>query len=621
MKVKTLVAGFVSVMSFFVFLPSLRNGFVNWDDDAYVYENFFIRSFDAQFFKRAFLNFYAANWHPLTWISHAVDYAVWGLNPVGHHLTSIFLHAMNTFLVVLLAVTLLRGSGERGERNGLPKSFFTDRGTLLAGAVAGTLFGLHPIHVESVVWVSERKDLLSAFFFLVSLRSYVKYVAGTENEARILEVFHNKHYLFSLAFFVLALSSKPMAVTLPVVLLILDWYPFKRMRSLRGARNVCMEKLPFFALSLVSSVVTFFAQRSGEAVVSLDVSPLSTRLIVAAQAVIWYLLKMICPVDLIPLYPYPHNVSFLSHQYLFPVLLVIAITSVVIVTNRKFWIAVWGYYVVTLLPVIGIVRVGFQSMADRYTYLPSLGPFLAMGVVSAWAYDRATSSGRRLLVKAIGAAAVVALISMSYMTQKQIRVWRNSLTLWNYVIEEKSKKVPVAYYHRGIAYSDERQYDMAIEDYATAIALKPNYFEAYINRGFAYSSQGQYDRAIEDYTAAISLRPDFRAYNNRGDAYISKGLFDMAIKDLNQAIRINPEFDSAYGNRGAAYYLSGRYREAVQDLSKAIELNKNNAAAYVSRGYVYLKTGNDRLALSDMQRGCDLGSENGCKMLQNLLNN
>ena len=217
-NVKYLFAGAVALATFLMYLPALRNGFVEWDDGSYVLENHHIRSFDAAMFKWAFFNFYASNWHPLTWISHAVDYALWGLNPLGHHLTNIILHAVNTFLVVVLAVRLLEAYRERTALSGRP-SFLNDRAILIAGGTTGLLFGLHPVHVESVAWVAERKDLLCALFFLLSITAYTKYAGSKESgvgspgsedqgqaEARLGKAFINKHYLFALGFFVLALS-------------------------------------------------------------------------------------------------------------------------------------------------------------------------------------------------------------------------------------------------------------------------------------------------------------------------------------------------------------------------------------------------------------------------------
>src|SRR5512144_2468518 len=328
-KTKCLMAVSLAMVTLFVYLPALRNEFVGvWDDNIYIVENPHIRSLDAAFFHWAFLDFYASNWHPLTWISLAADYALWGPNPLGYHLTNIILHAFNTLAVVLLVIKLLQTAKERQTGPDLP-SFPGERTILLAAGVTGLLFGLHPLHVESVAWAAERKDLLCALFFLLCITSYAKYgesrqpTAGgrhaeTEGggEARGQKFFFNRHYLLAFGFFALALMSKPMAVSLPAILLILDWYPFGRLRSWRTFWSVSVEKLPFIALSLASSVVTVLAQSAGESVVSLELVPVSSRILVACRSLIAYLEKMLLPLNLVPFYPYPRDVSLFSFRYL-----------------------------------------------------------------------------------------------------------------------------------------------------------------------------------------------------------------------------------------------------------------------------------------------------------------
>ena len=266
-NIKYYLAGFVALVTFLIYLTALRNDFINWDDGPYVYENPHIRSLNAAFFKWAFFDFYESNWHPLTWVSHAVDYAIWGLNPLGHHLTNIILHTINAFIVVFLVIRLLEAWKERTTWNG-PPSFLNERAALIAAGTTGLLFGLHPVHVESVAWVAERKDLLCALFFLLSIIAYTKYASGMDKEpvnSNKAPRFFNKNYLAALGLFILALLSKPMAVSLPVVLLVLDWFPFNRIRSGRTLWAAGVEKLPFIALSLVSSIITVLAQKAGGA--------------------------------------------------------------------------------------------------------------------------------------------------------------------------------------------------------------------------------------------------------------------------------------------------------------------------------------------------------------------
>ncbi len=580
---KYYLATSIALATFLVYISTLNNEFVNWDDAIYVYENPHIGSFSADFFKWAFFDFYAGNWHPLTWISHALDYAVWGLNPMGHHLTSIIIHSINTFVVVFLIIRLLDAVKERTIQIGQP-GFLDDRTMLITAGVTGFLFGLHPVHVESVAWVSERKDLLCALFFLLSIMMYMKYAGSQEAGVRSQgSGSNNKHYLLSLGFFILALLSKPMAVTIPVVLLILDWFPFDRVPSFRAFRDAIVEKLPFIALSLISSVVTVMAQSSGGAIKSMAYAPLSTRVFIGGKSLITYLWKTVLPVNLIPFYPYPKDVSLLSLEYISAMVLVsgITISCIVIAKKKKLWLSVWGYYVLNLVPVLGIIQVGEQSMADRYMYLPGLAPFLIAGLTAAWVWERISRLERRSLIARFMAAtaSIFVFISLSYLSFKQIGIWKNSIVLWNYIIEKEPERV----------------------------------LFAYINRGVAFEKRGELNKAIEDYDKVIDIDPlYFEAYNNLGVLYGQNGLFDKAIEYFNKSIGIDPAYVDAYVNRGIAYAVSGRYDSALKDFDKAVLLDQNSAEAYFNRGNLYLKTGNRERAASDFRKACDLGKQDAC---------
>jgi lipoprotein NlpI len=465
-----------------------------------------------------------------------------------------------------------------------------ERGILVAGAAAGLLFGIHPLHVESVAWVAERKDLLCGLFYLLSLLFYLNYRDDVDRKQAGEVQFLNRHYLAALGFFALALLSKPMAVTLPAALLIVDWYPLQRTRARKVVGSLLIEKLPFFALSLASTGMTILAQSSKKAIFSMEIIPGSTRVIVGAKALFLYLGKMIVPVHLVPFYPYPRDVSF-SFQDLFPVLLVIGITiaCVGVMKKQKLWLSIWCYYVITLSPVLGIVLVGNQSMADRYTYLPSLGPFLVMGLTLSLMYEKGTASKWNPIIKPVIAVAAVGVLTvLSSMTIQQIGVWKNSFTFWSYTIEKEPRNTFIAYINRGYAYNTAGLYDNAIADFNEALAINPKSFEAYTDRGLAYNMKGSFDNAIEDFNRALAIDPnDDKAYNNRGISYNQKGLFANAIEDFNKALAINPYYDKAYYNRAIAYFNSG----------------------------------NTTLALSDLRKGCDLGNEYICRALHSFSGN
>jgi protein O-mannosyl-transferase len=614
----------ISAVTFLLYLPALQNGFVDWDDRVYIFQNPHIRSFNLAFLKWAFLDFYASNWHPLTWLSHAVDYAFWGLNPLGHHLTCIVLHAVNSFLVVLLSINLLETVRRSAAKKTRLLEFLSDRTILITAGATGLLFGVHPVHVESVAWVSERKDLLCAFFFMLSIMSYTTYVrdlAGKAIKQSPAPAFLNKHYLITMLFFILALLSKPMAVTLPLVLLILDWYPFQRFQSIKTLRPVFLEKIPFFAFSLLSSLVTVLAQKSGASVVASDVIPLSTRIFVATKALLAYLGKMIWPANLLPFYQYYRKGEYFEMLvYLAPILAVIGITvaCVLIAKKQKVWATAWGYYVVTMIPVLGVVQVGSQLMADRYTYLPSLAPFLIAGLFAAAISEKTHAAKKqRMMAKMLAAtAAIVVLISLSYLTIKQIAVWNNTVSLWSRVIEKEPSTV-AAYKERAEAYKKKGELDKAIPDYDTAIALYPGDYAAYFDRGSLYHGMGMYDKARADYDKAISMNPVYSApYNNRGVLFINMGLFEKAVEDFSRSITMNPHHAEVYNNRGFAYFSLGRYKNALEDFTMAISLDPDNAQAYFNRGNLSLKTGRKGDALADFRKACDRGDADGCRAVQ-----
>lgn len=616
------VAAVVSALAFVVYLPALRNGFVQWDDPDYVVNNTHIRALGGALVRWAFADFHASNWHPLTWWSHALDYAVWGLNPAGHHLTNNILHAANTFIVVLLVARLLRRY-----RNGAAATFLDERRALIAAGVTGVLFGVAPVHVESVAWVAERKDLLCGLFFLLSLLAYVQYAGDRQPEgdrhggAPRTAAGANWCYLASLGLFACALLSKPMAVSLPAVLLILDWFPFGRLDSIGVRRAALIEKVPFLALSVGSAVVTVAAQQSGAALAMMKVLPVSTRLAVAAKSLVAYLWKMAVPVKLSPYYPYPEDVSLISLDSVVAILLVTGITVLVFgaLRRQRMWAAAWSYYVVTLMPVLGLVQVGGQAMADRYTYLPSLGPFLIVGVLAARLSERAGGKTRWATswTCAASGAAAMAVLLMIYVAISQIGVWKNTFTLWNQVIEKQSVGVAFVYYNRGVACMAMGRSDKALEDFNRAIALDSSDFRAFVDRGFVYGEAGLTEKAVADFDRAIALNPrSYAAFANKGMVYGKAGRFRDAVEQFGNAIDINPESAVAYGNRGLAYSLTGEDDRALDDLSKAVQLDPAYAEAYGARGNLYLKRGDTGRAVADYQQACDLGDRQGCAVLE-----
>lgn len=634
-----LLAGLVAAAAFLVYLAALKNGFV-WDDYLYISQNPHIRSFGPAFLKWAFWGFHnasAGNWLPVTWISYALDSAVWGANnPLGYHLTNIILHSANTFLVVLLAIRLIeaweeveRQSGVEplaGQSNfGAPfRTLFPEgRGKekLIAGAVAGLLFGLHPLHVESVAWAAERKDLLCSLFFLLSLLAYVKYAGHLRMGYNGARRFYSWRYLLALGLFALALMSKPMAVSLPLVLLALDWHPLDRISSFRSFLSAFYEKLPFVVLSALASVLALQAQKKGAAMTAFKQIPLFERLLVAARSLVLYLWKMVFPLDLVPFYPYPKNVSIWSARYFLPIVLIIALVSFCLFAAKKkrLWLACLGYYVITVLPVLGIIQVGRQAMADRYTYLPSLGPFLAVGITAAWVWRKTDflKAGKKTMKTGLALAALSAVFSMSYLTGAQIDVWKSNRVLWSYVIKKEPGKVPFAYYNRGLAFAAAGQPRRAVADYDAAVALDPGYADAYNNRGVEFGKEGQLGRAISDFSKAVALRPAFyQAWYNLGKAFEETGRFGLAIEKFDRAIALHPSYADAYNELGIALEALKHPGLALGAFDKSILLGPHNAAAYADRAELYLETGRKRLAASDLRKACEMGDGDCCRALR-----
>lgn len=534
------VAYLIAFITIVVYLPTLQNGFVDWDDSVYVYENLNIRSIDLNFLRWSSTAVVVELWLPLTMFSHALDYLIWGLNPLGHHLTSTLFHALNTSLVFILTIQL-------AECANIKKKDFV----LIASSVTALLFGLHPLHVESVAWVSERKNVLSAFFFLLTLIYYLKYTSPTNS--RKLE-----YYIACIVLFTLALMSKPVAVVLPLVFLILDYYPLKRIiKENKLNKTALLEKLPFFVMSTTVSLITINISK----VQTLEVLPVVTRIVVAAKTLTFYLFKMVLPQNLAPFYPYPAQIELLSVNYLAPFFMMVIISLICIqflkTDKGNLFSAIWVYYIVTLIPVLGIIQVGAQSSADRYTYLPSLGPFLLAGIGMATVFEKCTKRCRLIIVTSL----ILFMVVMANKTTRQIAIWQDSITLWSYEINHFPDTGAIAYRGRGRYYLRSGNALLAIKDFNTAIKIAPQYAEAYYSRGFAYFMLANYKEAIKDFSMAAALSPkDADIYYNRGMAYRKVENYEDAINDLNRAIELNPSHERAYYYRGAIYNNTSKHQ-------------------------------------------------------------
>jgi len=587
------VVGSVAIflIIFAVYTPALENDFVNWDDDICVYENIHIRSLDAPSLYWMFTAFHASNWHPLTWVSHAVDYSMFGLNPLGHHLTSIILHGVNTFLVFLLIIQLML-KAKTMDKAPLPSmlSLSVWVQVLIAAGITALLFGVHPLHVESVAWVAERKDVLCAFFFLLTLLSYFFFASAADKKKR------RAWFTACLVLSSSALMSKPMAVTLPLVLLLLDIYPLRRITLSTGNNLslwVLLEKVPFLCLSFVSGVLTILAQHAGGAVVSLERLPLRFRLINALHSPLFYLTKMVWPRGLVPVYPFPKNIHVFDLKYIISGILFVSVTGVCLWLLRRekcMLFTVWAYYLITLMPVLGIIQVGSQTAADRYTYLPSISIFLLAGIVTSMVLARSTPIKKKILYG--GLIVVPVFIVCGQLTIQQIKIWNDSETLWRYVINCFPGRVFIAHNNLGLVYDRRGMYDKAFKEYEKAVAIYPAFAEAHNNLGVAHTRKGMFDKAIEECEKAIAINPSFaEAQTSLGNVYLKKGMVDDAIAEYKKALTIKPDYAKAHCNLGAAYVSKKMYERAIISFTKAITLKPDYEEAYYNLGAAYANKG------------------------------
>jgi len=562
----TLLAAAAAVVTLLVYLPSVRYGFVSFDDLRYVPANPAIRSIDAAFIKLIFTTVIASNWHPLTIFSYALDYLAWGASPTGYHLENIVWHSLNTALVLVLAIRLLRTRGVEG-----PAAAY-------AAVAAAMVFGLHPTHVESVSWISERKDVLSGFFFILSLLAYLRYTDPYCGRRPL-------YYMVALFAFVLSVLAKPMAVTLPVVLLILDYYPLERLKG-KYIKAVA-EKLPFFAVSLLVAALTLWAQSYGGAIKTVAAFSLSKRLFLSVKAPVFYLYKTIWPLKLSPVYVPPPDTNLLSAGFIIPAAIVTAITVFCLYSARKnkLYLTVWLYFIVTLLPVIGIIQVGDQAAADRYTYLPGLGPVMLFGALGYAVFIRLRGRGAR--AAAAGVLVVISVL-LGARTVSQQAVWKDSLSLWSHVIETEGE-VPLAYNSRGLVYQELGEHDKAIADFNRAIALEPGYAFPYNNRGYSYQQMHDTKNALKDYDRAIELNPNIASpYNNRGLLNYDREEFEKAIVDFKKAIELDPRMLHPRMNLGLAYMELGRVRDALAAFDAGLALSPMEPDLLINRGFARL---------------------------------
>ena len=543
-KITAAVAFALAVVTLLIYLPVLHNGFVNYDDPDYITNNPHVQAgLTWPGIVWAFRSTEASNWHPLTWISHMADCQLFGVNPAGHHLVNVLFHTANTVLLFLL---LNRLTGLRSEASA------PHTGALWRSAFVAALFAWHPLHVESVAWASERKDVLSAFFWMLSLLAYAGYARRvTSDECRVTGTAAvaspaTRHltffYFAALFFFACSLMSKPMVVTLPFVLLLLDFWPLNRTRiaecGVRSAGALLLEKIPFFALTIASCIITRVVQ--GGALWSSASLHFSFRLANALMSYVRYILKIFWPADLALIYPYPHYWPLAG---VLAVGLLLAMCSILaILWAKRFpYLAVgWFWYLGTLVPAIGLVQVGVQSMADRYTYLPSIGLF----IIIAWALNDLLNFHPQK-AKIVAVAGSLALAGCLAVSSIQLNYWRDSLALFLHTVEVTTDNY-AAENCLGTALESAGKKDAAETCYAESVRVEPDFPLGQFNLGMILLEQGRADEASNHLAIAAQLAPrDTVMQFDFGTYLLQHGKPDEAADHFKAALAAKPDFPEA----------------------------------------------------------------------------
>jgi tetratricopeptide (TPR) repeat protein len=593
--------------------------FLNYDDDEYVYDNPHIKSgLSLGNLSWAFTAVHSANWHPVTWISHMIDAQIWGVSrPGGHHATNVILHAVNAILLYLLARR------------------FTDLWYLAAGFAA--LFAWHPLRVESVAWVAERKDVLAGLFWLAGTIAYIAY-ARKQTAGR---------YTLVLMFLALGLMSKPMLVTFPFALLLLDVWPLKRITfdRLISNRQPLVEKVPMVALVIASSIATFFAQRSSGAVAMTETIPMTLRLENGAVAVVTYLRQFVAPVNLSFFYPHPVflNDGVIHAWKWVSCLAVIALLSSLAIALIRRWPAVfvgWFFFVGTLIPVIGIVQVGAQAHADRYTYIPMLGIALILICAAAALINRFEQ-----LAPMVGAVLGIAILSCAIATRQQVGFWKDSRTLMSRALMLDDRNF-IAHNNLGIVLDEAGFKDAAAEHFAKAVTLCPRFPHAEFNLANVLEFKGDTKEALRHYNRAVKLDPAYAgAYNNYGNlltklgrdddaimvyrqgvkqcptdwrlkhhlatSLASKGDITTAVELWREAVKLNPDSAEMHRLLGMSFAMMGRLHDAVLHLHRAVSLQPDNTEALNALAWIWATAPTEQIRNPEMAtklatRACEL---------------
>lgn len=551
------------LLSLIAFIPAFKAGFVDWDDPDYIANNLLIRSFSN--FKELITVPLQGNYHPLTMLSLTFNYAISGMNAGSYHALNIIFHLLNVFLVFKFVSKL------------------TNNNNIIAFAAA-LLFGVHPIHVESVAWVSERKDVLYTFFFLLGMISYLKFTDTKSKSA----------YYYSILWHFLSLASKPAAIVFPLVLLAIDYF---RQRNINA--KLLIEKLPFFILSGILTYLTLHAQTTVGATDTSNMIDIGKRIFFPFYGFMMYFFKMILPVNLVAFYPLPPLNEPLPALYSLSPVFFLGVAVLCWSMRKKYPVIAFGFlfYLINLALVLQFKVIGSAIIADRYTYVPYIGLFIIVGWLLDIKFKQNTSVAYVLLI-AVG----LIFTGVSY---NQAKTWTSTATLWdNAIAKLPSEK---AYANRARMFREEGQSQKALEYYNEAIRLNAISHDAYCNRGNIYFDRGQDSLALKDYNKALQIKPDyFSALDNRGALYGRQGRFDLALADINRSLQLKPDHKSAYSNRALIYFQLGQYENSLHDFQKFLTYEPTADDVINTIGVCYQNIGRHDLAVQEISRAISI---------------
>jgi protein O-mannosyl-transferase len=566
--IPAILAAAIAISTVLAYWPVAGNDFVSYDDQVYLTQNAHIADgLTLKGAKWAFSSFYASNWHPLTWLSHMLDVSMFGLHPRSSHLVNLGLHITSALLLFWLLLA-------------------TTRQTWASAAVAA-FFALHPLHVEAVAWASERKEVLSTCFWLAAMLAYVWYVRRPGWQ----------RYVLIVAFFACSLMSKPMAVTLPLVLLLIDYWPLRRLGGEGGVPigRLVLEKLPLLGMSAASAIVTILAQQG--AISPLETVTLPARIANASISYATYLCQMVCPVRLAVLYPYPGHPRYVLA--LVCALLLAEVTAAVIIWGRRsrFPIMGWLWYLVTLVPVIGLVQVGEQSHADRYTYIPLVGVFTA----AAWLGVK-LCTGRPGFGPVLAVLTVAALSTCVIQTHMQAGYWKNSITLFARAAAV-TKDNAVAMTNLGTALAASGRLDEALTAFQNSCAISPSRAETLSGIGNVLFQNGRLPESLGFYESAAKLRPDLKDTQlNAASTLIAMGRYAEAEPYVRKALKLDAQWPQALTQLGVVLGSTGHLDEAIAACRQAVQLAPNLGAAHFTLAALCVKKGDMDTAIVEYRK-------------------